>query len=339
MTSESNRTGALGVNYVERVLLEWGWGFQKIDQENDDGFDGIIYIRSKKVDPDKPNDKRRQYWEGTGGLIHVQIKTGDGYLKKRDVQEIRLGLQKVDEKRLLCKRSALPCILIFVSKDEKGKEYSYWTDLKSDSTYDNKSVNIVKVPLKNRFFISPECKGPLRKLARSSHGYIDKPIIDLTKYDSLHGLIEPKLPGGLNLSLKHRAINFYKDWKRIGAINPYFGEVLINRTGWSHITRKDRPMGRIETSFSLLPYASRIINDVTTWRMLTSLRKYENRQDKHVTHVDFIGLTAKVIIKNRGATEVMVVLKRETKFLHGDLNSKPINRVWFYTVYEPGRGK
>lgn len=48
MTSESNRTGALGVNYVEGVLLEWGWGFQKIDQENDDGFDGIIYIRSKK---------------------------------------------------------------------------------------------------------------------------------------------------------------------------------------------------------------------------------------------------------------------------------------------------
>lgn len=51
--------------------------------------------------------------------------------------------------------------------------------------------------------------------------------------------------------------------------------------------------------------------------------------DKHITYVDFIGLTAKVIIKNRGSTEVMVVLKRETKFLDGDLNTKPINRVCF----------
>lgn len=59
-----------------------GMGFSKIDQENDDGFDGIIYIRSK-VDPAKPDDRRRQYWEGTGGLIHVQIKTGDGYIKTR----------------------------------------------------------------------------------------------------------------------------------------------------------------------------------------------------------------------------------------------------------------
>lgn len=339
MTSESNRTGALGVNYVEGVLLEWGWGFQKIDQENDDGFDGIIYIRSKKVDPAKPDDRRRQYWEGTGGLIHVQIKTGGGYIKKQDKQEITLGLNNIPEKRLLWKKSALPCILIFVSRDDKGHYYSYWSDLKSDSTYVSDTGNNVKVFRKNRFFRSPECKGPLRKLSRSSHGYINKPVIDLAKYDSLHGLIEPKLPGGLNVPLKYRAIEFYKEWKRIGAVNPCFGNVIINRTGWSHITRKDRPMGRIETSFSLLPYASRIINDVTSWRTLTSIRKYDKRQDKHITYVDFIGLTAKVIIKNRGSTEVMVVLKRETKFLDGDLNTKPINRVWFYTVYEPGRGK
>ncbi len=49
MTSESNRRGVLGTNYVQRVLTKWGWGFQKIDQENDDGFDAIIYIRSKKL--------------------------------------------------------------------------------------------------------------------------------------------------------------------------------------------------------------------------------------------------------------------------------------------------
>ena len=157
-----------------------------------------------------------------------------------------------------------------------------------------------------RFFEEEDFSGHrnARGLCVSFHalhmGILVSQVIDLAKYDSLHGLIEPKLPGGLNVPLKYRAIEFYKEWKRIGAVNPCFGNVIINRTGWSHITRKDRPMGRIETSFSLLPYASRIINDVTSWRTLTSIRKYDKRQDKHITYVDFIGLTAKVIIKNRG---------------------------------------
>ncbi|AWP32154.1 hypothetical protein B9D02_05985 [Pantoea vagans] len=339
MTSESNRTGALGVNYVEKVLLKWGWGYQKIDQENDDGFDGIIYVRAKKVDPKKPDDKRKQSWEGTGGLIHVQIKTGEGYVSSKNKQEIRLNLDNLPAKRVLWKKSVLPCILIFVYEDEKGNEYSYWADVKSDETYVSPTSSLIKVPLKNRFFVSPECKGPLRKLARISQGYGPKPVIDLSIYDSLNGILEPKLPGGLNLTLKSKAAQFYKNWKRNGAWNPYFGLVLINRTGWSHITRKDRPMGRIESSFALLPYASRIINDISTWRMLTPVRIYKNRQDKHITYVDFIGLTAKVVMRNRGATEVMVVLKRETKFKDRDSNLEPETRLWFYTVYEPGRGK
>lgn len=43
MTSESNRIGKMGVNYIEGVLTRWGWGYQSISQENDDGFDGLIY--------------------------------------------------------------------------------------------------------------------------------------------------------------------------------------------------------------------------------------------------------------------------------------------------------
>lgn len=339
MTSESNRVGVLGANYVERVLTKWGWGFQKVDQQNDDGFDGIIYVRSKKFDADKPDDKRKQFWEGTGGLIHVQIKSGDGYISKRDKEEIRINISDLQKKREIWRKSAIPCVLIFISEDQKGEDYAYWVDVKSNDPYLSATSNILIIPLKNRFFISQECKGPLRKLARVSQGYSNKPLIDISKFDSLHGLLEPKLLGGLNISLKQRAARFYKSWKRNGAKNPYFGDVLINRTGWSHITRKSRPMGRIESSFNLLPYASRIINDVSTWRMLTSPKRYEDRQDKHITYVDFVGLTAKVVIKSRGSTEVMVVLKREIKYENGDVSAGPITRLWFYTVYEPGRGK
>ncbi|HIH9640146.1 TPA: DUF4365 domain-containing protein [Klebsiella pneumoniae] len=339
MTSESNRRGVLGTNYVQRVLTKWGWGFQKIDQENDDGFDAIIYIRSKKTDADAPNDIRKQFWEGTGGLLHVQIKYGDGYITKKDANELRLNIKNLPLKREIWVKSALPSILIFVSEDEKGNDYGYWTDLKSINSYVSETSTILKVPLKNRFFVSQECKGPLRKLARASYHYSKKTVIDLSVYDSLDGILEPKLRGGIGLPIKQKALNFYKAWKKVGAINPYFGEVLINRTGWSHITRKSRPMGRIESSFNLLPYASRIINDISKWRMLTGPKVYSKRQDNHITYVDFIGLTAKVIMKNRESTEVMVVLKRETKYRNGDLSSDPITRLWFYTVYEPGRGK
>ncbi|EPA3950218.1 hypothetical protein ACQ3IG_003183, partial [Escherichia coli] len=143
----------------------------------------------------------------------------------------------------------------------------------------------------------------------------------------------------LNCSLKKKGIEFYQKWRLIGATNPYFGPVLINRTGWSHITRRNRPIARIEASFNLLPLAARIINDVSTWRMLTPVRRYDNRKDGYVCFIDFVGLTAKVNLKNRNSSEVMVVLKRERRYKQGEDCSSAKTRLWFYTVYEPGRGK
>lgn len=162
---------------------------------------------------------------------------------------------------------------------------------------------------KNRLAKSKECQGPLRRLARVSKNYSEKPILDLRHNDSLKGILPLSLPGNLKDSLKYRAIKFYQEWKETGAKNPFFGDILINRTGWSHITRKGRPIARIEASFGLLPIAARIINEVSRWRMLTPMRRYDNRKDGFTSIVDFVGLTAKVILKNRSSAEVMVVLK------------------------------
>ncbi|MBH2697702.1 DUF4365 domain-containing protein [Serratia marcescens] len=339
MTSESNRIGSLGVNYVTGVLLRWGWGYQSISQENDDGFDGIIYIKSKHSAPKVPENKSKLSWDFTGGLIHVQVKSGDGYVSSRNKSEIKLKIKNLDKKKEIWGKSPIPCILIFFYEDDSGVAHSYWADLKSELTYIDGSNSLIKVPLKNRFARSQECKGPLRRLARISNNYANKPLINLSKSDSLNGILPISLNRNLNYPLKNKAIDFYQNWKSIGATNPQFGPVIINRTGWSHITRKGRPIARIEASFNLLPIAARIINDVSTWRMLTPMRRYENRKDGHICITDFIGLTARVILNNRNSSEVMVVLKRETKLNESKGKTATETRLWFYTVYEPGRGK
>lgn len=341
MTSESNRIGSLGVQHVSNVLTRWGWGYQSISQENDDGFDGIIYIRSKKNDPEDKENRSKQSWGFTGGLIHTQVKTGAEYISSRNRNEIRIKIKNLSKKKEVWGKSPIPCVLIFVclEDDDSDVKYCYWADLKSESTYIDESSTLIKIPLKNRFMKSIECKGPLRRLARTSADYANKPLIDLSKFDSLRERLPASLNNNFNLTLKKKSIEFYQQWKLIGATNPYFGPILINRTGWSHMTRQRRPIARIEASFNLLPIAARIINDVSTWRVLTPVRTYDDRKDGHTCLVDFIGLTAKVILKNRNSSEVMVVLKRERKLINGKENSTSETRLWFYTVYEPGRGK
>lgn len=339
MTSESNRIGSLGINYVERVLLKWGWGFQSVSQENDDGYDGLIYIRSKRLNQQDPENKSKQSWDFTGGLIHCQVKTGESYVSSKNKSEIKLKINNLSEKKEIWRKSPVPCILIFVYEDDNDKEYSYWADLKSRDTYYDDSTSIIKIPLMNRFSKSQECKGPLRRLARVSGGNGDNPLIDIKNNDSLSGVLPSSLKGSLSHPLKREAIDFFQKWKLVGATNPYFGKVLINRTGWSHITRKGRPIARIKASFNLLPIAARIINDVSTWRTLTPMRKYENRKDGYVCITGFIGLTAKVILRERQSSEVMVVLKRETRIKEIEGKTNTETRLWFYTVYEPGRGK
>lgn len=337
MTSESNRIGALGLHHVEGVLLTWGWGFQPISQENDDGFDGIIYIRSKKFNFQDPENQSQQSWAFTGGLIHVQVKCGTSYISSQNEKEIKLRINNLAQKKEIWGKSPIPCILIFVFEDKRNIQYSYWADLKSKDTYFEGNSTIISIPLKNRFSKSPECKGPLRRIARASGDYAEKPLINIRSLDSLNGSLPLSLNGNLNYSIKKSAITFYQQWKALGATNPYFGRVIINRTGWSHITRKGRPIGRIEASFNLLPIAARIINEVSTWRMLTAMRRYENRKDGYICNIDFIGLTAKAVLRGRNSSEVMVVLKRETRFKENEENNTTETRLWFYTVYEPGR--
>jgi hypothetical protein len=58
---DRQRTGQLGVNIVERVVLsQWQSRWQAIDGFNDDGVDGLIFIERSSGH--------------TGQIIHLQVK-------------------------------------------------------------------------------------------------------------------------------------------------------------------------------------------------------------------------------------------------------------------------
>ena len=130
MTSEANRIGSLGISHAKTVFTQWGWAFESISQENDDGFDGLVYIRSKKIAPKDPENRSKHSWVFTGGMIHVQVKTGESYISSRNKNEIKLKIQNLDEKLKIWKSSPIPCILIYVGLDSNDIPiHSYCTVL------------------------------------------------------------------------------------------------------------------------------------------------------------------------------------------------------------------
>lgn len=45
MTSEFNRISAASTAYVDSVCRAWGWSWQEMGQVDDDGVDGLVYLR------------------------------------------------------------------------------------------------------------------------------------------------------------------------------------------------------------------------------------------------------------------------------------------------------
>lgn len=339
MTSESNRISAQSIGYIQNVCASWGWSWQEIGQGNDDGLDGYVYLREKVTNESKPSDKRSWRHEFTGGMIHVQVKTGDGYRAKEDESFIHVRIANLETKRSLWEKSPLPCALIYVASVAQGKNPSqaWWCDLRSDRTYQDGKVVIPKI---NRFQSGLECRKPFSRLALGSYLRAALPTVDLTQSGTLPG----KLRLSMNTPIKQGARAFYKEWTTAGALHKRLGKIEINRTGWSHITRPKRPVSRVMASLALLPAAARIIDQTDSCRTLRRVVKCTNHEIGEYSALEFLGLTAMVISPDRSASEVMVILRRKTTYLLDADSQKPktgsiVQKTWFYTVYEPGRKK
>lgn len=339
MTSESNRIAAASVAYIDGVCRSWGWAWHGIEQADDDGLDGLVYLRTMQVNATKPTDRRSWKHQFTGGLIHVQVKSGDSYVYARTSEEIEISIANLSVKKDLWMKSPLPVAFIYVKNESLGKtpKSAWWADLKSPKAYTERDT--IRVSLRNRFQAGIECRRPFERLASGQHRRLGLAEIDM----AIPGQLPSKLDQMKN-GAKFAAINFYRCWKSSTVTNPVLGEVIVNRTGWSHMTRVDRPVSRILTSFELLPAAARIVSEVRSWQVLRRGASVRSFDDDSWAVYEYIGLSAMVKWAARAPTEVTVILRRQTTFAE-DPTTGPVQKgvrvierkTWFYSVYEPGR--
>jgi len=294
-------------------------------------------MRKKEINELKPSDKRSWKHTFTGGVISVQVKSGVSYIASQTEQQIEIRITNFKAKREAWLKSPIPVALLYIEAVPEGKivEKGWWADLRSPGAYSANATIIVK--RQNRFQPGIECRRPFARLADGQVKRQSLPTIDMSAVGALPGKLNTMSHG-----LKPAAWNFYRQWKVLGAQNPVIGDVIINRTGWSHMTRVGRPVSRIETSFQLLPAAARIIATVENWRMLR--RGPANRvfADGSWATYDYLGLSAMIKMPSTASFEAMVILKRETVFGDADEASqtKVLSRkTWFYSIYKPGRAK
>jgi hypothetical protein len=308
-------------------------------QADDDGLDGLVYLRTMQVDASKPTDRRSWKHLFTGGLIHVQVKSGASYVYARTPDEMEISIANLSAKRDFWMKSPLPVALIYVKEEPLGKtpKSAWWADLKSPGTYSPR--NTIRVSLRSRFQEGIECRRPFERLASGQHRRLGLAEVDMTIPGPLPSNLDQMTKGA-----KVAAINFYRRWKSSPVTNPDLGSVIVNRTGWAHMTRVDRPVSRILTSFALLPAAARIVSEVQTWQVLRRGASVRIFEDGSWAVYDYLGLSAMAKWPARAPSEVMVILRRQTTFAEEstvDPSQKIVGvvdrKTWFYSVYEPGR--
>lgn len=341
MTSESNRISAASTAYVDAVCRAWGWSWNAIGQADDDGLDGLVCLRAMEVNAIKPNDRRSWKHQLTGGLVYVQVKSGASHVASQTQDHIEIKVANLSTKRNLWQKSPLPVALIYVKEEPQGRVPSkaWWADLKSLDSYTANGTVIV--PLKNRFQPGIECRRPYARLASGQHRRLGLEELDMSSPGMLPGRLRQ-----MSLSAKIAARDFYRQWKVVGATNPELGAVIINRTGWSHMTRVGRPVSRIQTSFELLPAAARIVETMKNWQVLRRGETEREFSDGSWAIYDYLGLSAMVKWPARAPSEVMVILRRQTILAEDVESADPTKKIrvlsrktWFYSVYEPGRRK
>lgn len=324
---------ALGTvkRYVEK---DWLSRWQEFSARNDDGIDGIVMLRKKRLDKKstKSTDKPKFKSFPIRGVLFVQVKGGESYAhesqKRPDYIEIKLKEDYITSHRPRWSALPGPAILVYVDTVHlKQNLDAWWTDLNDETNYPADNKQIVLVPKSQKF--GPHSKGHMRQLIGAATQYdAQLPVIRATKEDSSYV--------HLNQPLKASARKFYRDWSNLSAVqrsNPALGEVLVTRVGWRHITRTRRRQERIIQSLQLLGIAKRIVKEVGNvgWlgRMEEVLLKNGTTQRR-----ELLGLRARVAFPFRHESVIQVILERKRVYGQNLIS----DRTWFYSVYEVRRG-
>lgn len=316
----------IGVNVVSQTVeVKWECGWQEYAAQNDDAIDGVIFMRRGS---ERPYD--------TGGLVFVQIKCGgEGY--RRDQKQhpdhigVSLGRKYIEKHLPRWKRMPGPVVLIFV--DDTISAYAppaWWVDLKAITSYSKTNKGLILIPKNQRF--AHHTKGPFHKLCGS--GPSDR-MLEQVEVDR-SGVLVPKL--GKNESLRADAWDFYKEWRDqlSSRVNPVVGEVLVNRVGWKHATRKGRLPERILQSWLLFGVAKAMVRTCKDIYTLGHART-QTYSDGNIQVIDYLGLRARVVFPHRHPSVIQVVLRR-SRLISPASPAVGRQKIWFYSVYELRRG-
>lgn len=313
--SNSTKQDHRGILYVKRVVCsDWDSKWQEIDRENDDGIDGIINLRRGQ--------------KQTSAITLVQVKCGPGY--RADTKSrpnhiiVRVGKKYIKNHLPRWNIHTCPVLMIYVDPSRNPKEpEAWWTDLKSPESYTRDNEHIIILPKNQKF--GPHSKGDFFKLCGPKVNYTQLPDLKFTS-DELK-------QGSFSRSIKENARSYYNDWRNGTSqdrTNPDLGEIIINRVGWRHITRKDRLSLAVSQSFQLLPVAARIIQEVTPAK---TLRSWEGEMvEQETIFYDLLCLDAQIYFPHRQPTVVRVVLRRRRAF--SDATETSTSHIWFYSVFE-----
>ena len=143
---------------------------------------------------------------------------------------------------------------------------------------------------------------------------------------------------GRNESLRAEAWEYYKSWRSNlhERTNQVLGEILVNRVGWKHITRRGRHSERIIQSWLLLGAAKKAIMESKKIYQLGRARE-KKFSDGNTELTDYLGIRVNVSFPYRHESIIQVILKRSRLLMPDNLNPER-QKIWFYSVYELRRG-
>lgn len=300
-------TGVRVVSMYVQEFFHWGW--QKTDQENDDGIDGFIIIRSRSG-------------KDLGAMIKVQIKCGPSYLSSR-INDEAVRISPFDSKSAFeshlnsYSKSTCPVILVWVNTRKKGLKVDdlyhpeVWWRRVDDYKYNDESVITLDKKL------GEHSKGDLFSLVKGHiKDWTGYPSIIL-KGDYKHYFYSDQL--------KQDALSFYRKWRNWDTFLHYQGKSFLvkkSRLGWRHINYKKRGQERISTSLRLLPLVDEIISEFNGRPILLNSKLLGD----HVLCEKY-GIRCLVIVKDITMKVQVVLIKR--------INQMNDSASWeFYSLHE-----
>jgi hypothetical protein len=285
-----------GLRIVAMYVQEYfHWGWQQIDQENDDGIDGYVIVRD--------NGGR-----DLGCNIRVQIKSGPSFLSSRPNGGKHVTIKPYSSEERLkwhmedYNRAVQPVIMVWVNTQKKKPDGTTYEDLHFPEVWWERMDNY---PYKGGTVITLT-----HKLGEHSKGDWFDTVKPMLKDWSNHPLItldteDRKLY--YSTALKEDAKAFLKDWQtRVTKLNEGTSDELTvkkGRTGWRHINYVKRGQARIQNSLRLLSVAEKII-------LSNALQPIRLGEKEMLTCGKWvkIGLRARVQVDKTTQLKVQVVL-------------------------------